>query len=73
MIINILQLFPQNLEQYDNVVVKQFSDESPPYVNILFPSIKMTPKRISFGSELNAQLEVYKNKLIINKIFHGGN
>ncbi|CAO1347111.1 unnamed protein product [Diamesa serratosioi] len=68
-----IKIYYKNLEQFDNVIVKQFSDKSPPYITVLFPSFNNSTMRITFGSELDAQLEVYKNKLVINKIFHTKN
>jgi hypothetical protein len=52
------------------VSIKTFTENSPPYVTAIWHKIDAPPMKIEFGSEVMAQVEVFKEKLVINKIFY---
>lgn len=60
----------QNLQQNDDMMVKTFNENSPPYVSFNLPKLQTTMK-VEFGSEILVQVEVFNDKLIVNKIFYG--
>ncbi|KAG5677763.1 hypothetical protein PVAND_007494 [Polypedilum vanderplanki] len=66
---HVIKIYYKNLQQTDNVIIKIFTDHSPPYVNFHLSDTQALMK-IEFGMEILVQVEVLKDKLIINKIFY---
>jgi hypothetical protein len=66
-------LFSQNLQQKDDVTIKAFPENSPPCITAFWYKIDAPPMKIELGSEVLVKVEVFKEKLIINKIFYHQN
>ncbi|CAG9801407.1 unnamed protein product [Chironomus riparius] len=66
---HLIKVYYKNLQQNDDVIIKTFTDSSPPYVSFHLPKLQISMK-IVFGMEILAQVEVLNDKLIVNKIFY---
>lgn len=67
---HVLKVFYKNLQQNDDVIIKAFTDNEPPYVTAIWPKLNSSNLKIVFGSELMIEISVVKDKLVANRIFY---
>lgn len=64
---------PQNLQQNDEMIIKTYTESSPPFITAYWPRLQLPAMKLAFGSQVMVQVSVNKDKLVGHRIFYQAN